>query len=118
MENIKIRAIEASVSFLTRHGYEILASRWQSAGSSIDIVAKDDGDIVFVDVRANLASEGFREPAATREKREAAAAAWLATDGDGLVDASIRFDDIAMMVVSGSRALLRHHINALGSLEG
>ena len=117
MENIKIRAIEASVSFLTRHGYEILAREWESATGGIDIVAVDDGELAFVSVTVSDAAKGFREPATTRASREAAAARWLAEDGGEFVDSPVRFDDIAMMVM-GSRALIRHHINSLSTSEG
>ena len=118
MESINNRAVEASVNFLTRKGYEILDRDWQAAdGQRIDIVAKDEDDIAFVAVTAKLGSEGFAEPSATRGSRETAAAQWLASNGDDYSNVSIRFDDIAMMVISDSRALLRHHINALASLE-
>ena len=118
MESINNRAVEASVNFLTRKGYEILDRDWRAAdGQRIDIVAKDEDDIAFVAVTAKLGSEGFEEPTATRGSRETTAAQWLASNGDDYSNVSIRFDDIAMMVISGSRALLRHHINALASLE-
>ncbi len=118
MESINNRAVEASVNFLTRKGYEILDRDWQVPdGQRIGIVAKDEDNIAFVAVTAKLGSEGFAEPSATRSSRETAAAQWLASNGDNYSNVSIRFDDIAMMVISGSRALLRHHINALASLE-
>lgn len=118
MESINNRAVEASVNFLTRKGYEILDRDWQAVdGQRIDIVAKDDEDIAFVAVTAKLGPEGFAEPTATRSSRETAAAQWLAANGSYYSNVAIRFDDIAMMVISGSRALLRHHINALASLE-
>ena len=53
-----------------------------------------------------------------RSGRETAAAQWLASNAGDYSNVSIRLDDIAMMVISGSRALLRHRINALASLEG
>ncbi len=118
MESINNRAVEASVNFLIRKDYEILDRNWQAAdGQRIDIVAKDEDDIAFVAVTVKLGSEGFEEPTATRGSRETTAAQWLASNGDDYSNVSIRFDDIAMMVISGSRALLRHHINALASLE-
>ena len=118
MESINNRAVEVSVNFLTRKGYEILDHDWQSAdGQRIDIVAKDDEGIAFVAVTAKLGSEGFAEPTATRSSRETAAAQWLAANGNDYSNVAVRFDDIAMMVTSGSRALLLHHINALASLE-
>ena len=114
MERISNRAVEASINFLTRKGYEILDRNWQADGAAIDIVAKDDDGIAFVAVTVTIGSQGFEEPKASRASRESAAAQWLAVNGEGL---AVRFDDIALMVVNGSRAILRHHINALASLE-
>lgn len=117
MESINNRAVEASTNFLIRKGYEILDCDWQTGGAAIDIVAKDDDGIAFVAVTATIGPQGFEEPKASRASRESAAAQWLATNGEGLANVAVRFDDIAMMVVNGSRAILRHHINSLASLE-
>lgn len=118
MEISNNRAVEVSVNFLTRKGYEILDRDWQADGAAIDIVAKDDEGIAFVAVTATTGSQGFEEPKASRTSRELAAAQWLAANGGDLANVAVRFDDIAMVVVSDSRGILRHHINALGSLEG
>lgn len=105
---------EASARFLTSKGYEILDRSWTAAdGQAIDIIAKDDDGIAFVNVSANVGTQRFEDPTITREQRESAAAQWLAANGDDLVDIAVRFDDIALMIVSGSRAILRHHVNAL-----
>ncbi len=117
MERISNRAVEASINFLTRKGYEILDRNWQADGAAIDIVAKDDDGIAFVAVTATIGSQGFEEPKASRASRESAAAQWLAVNGEELANVAVRFDNIALMVVNGSRAILRHHINALASLE-
>lgn len=117
MESTNNRAVEASVNFLTRKGYEIFDRDWQADGAAIDIVAKDDDGIAFVAVTATIGSRGFEEPKASRASRESAAAQWLAANGEGLANVEVRFDDIAMMVVNGNRAILRHHINPLASLE-
>lgn len=45
------------------------------------------------------------------------AATWFA-DNVPDAEAPIRFDAIDMIVVGGSKALLRHHINKLGHCEG
>ena len=107
MERISNRAVEASINFLTRKGYEILDRNWQA----------DDDGIAFVAVTVTIGSQGFEEPKASRASRESAAAQWLAVNGEELANVAVRFDDIALMVVNGSRAILRHHINALASLE-
>lgn len=64
MERISNRAVEASVNFLARKGYEILDRNWQADGAAIDVVAKDDDAIAFVAVTATIESRGFEEPSA------------------------------------------------------
>ena len=91
MSNLHEKAIAASERFLERRGYEVLSTSWE-------------------------APDGFPEEDNDRVKREALAAKWLAENADR-GDVSVRFDAISMMVVSEDRALLRHHINQLSTME-
>ena len=84
---------------------------------SIDLVAKDGDELVFVDVVAHRSTDGFPEAHIGRELREILAAKWLGEHVEEYDNVSVRFDDVAMMVVSESRALLRHHINCFGTME-
>lgn len=120
MHELRAKAVKAAAHFLDRRGYEIVEKDWESEGGrEIDLVAKDGDTMVFVDVRARLGvdrgmPEGGGE--ASRERREAAAAAWLSEHGDeAAADMAVRFDDIAMMALGEDRALLRHHVNCLGA---
>lgn len=120
MSELRSKAIEVAGKFLAHRGYEVIETGWKSErGSAVDIVAKDEDDLVFCDVSARNGFErGIPESNdwASRERREIAAAAWLSEhcDDDTLVDLPIRFDSIAMMVIGENRALVRHHINCLG----
>ena len=115
------RAITASEKFVTRRGYEVLDTNWSpEEGIAIDLVADDDGTIVFIDVNAREGiDKGMPEEniSGKRERMEIAAAKWLAehSDDDRFVDVTIRFDIISMLVIGSDRALLRHHINCLGA---
>lgn len=57
------------------------------------------------------------DPAGCRQRMEIAAARWLAEHAEELSDIAVRFDLIALMAIDDKRALLRHHINALGCGE-
>lgn len=124
MSEFNERAIEAAAKFLAHQGHEIVETGWRAAdGIGIDIVSRDDeGTVVFTDVSAR---RGFdkgmpgENAGASRERREIAAAAWLSEHGDDpeLLDITVRFDDIAMMVVGENRALLRHHVNCLSPMQ-
>ena len=105
MSELKEKAIKAAEKFLERRGYEVVESNWKSeGGNSLDLVASFDKGM------PEEGSEG------SRERREIAAAAWLSehADDEGYVDMPVRFDSIAMMLLSENRALLKHHINCLG----
>lgn len=120
MSELKEKAIKVAAEFLEQRGYEIVESNWKSQkGRLLDLVAKEDDTVVFVDVYARQdADRGMPEEGneGSRECREIAAAAWLSEHADdaGYVDMPVRFDSIAMMLLSENRALLRRHINCLG----
>lgn len=53
MYELKDKAVKAAEKFLVQRDYEIVESNWKSeSGSSIDLVAREDGTVVFVDVSA------------------------------------------------------------------
>lgn len=49
-----------------------------------------------------------------RRMAENDAIAWLKQQGESIPDSRIRFDEIALVVFDGGKAMVRHHINALG----
>lgn len=109
---LKQKAIEMTAQLLERKGYRIID---RLSGECISLVAADDGDIVFARVIARDAKEkGF--PAWTMDRRMAEndAIAWLKQQGESIPDSRIRFDEIALVVFDGGKAMVRHHINALG----
>ena len=52
MKELKVSATQAASRFLSRRGYDILATSWKSKAGTADIVAKDGEALVFVKVRA------------------------------------------------------------------
>ena len=122
MENmnneLELKAIEASKKYLIRkHGMEILNDEpFECEAGSIAVVARDaERGLVFVDVIVK--DGGGFEPARCGEERrsrlERIAVAFLA--GCEEVDVPVCFDEMMITVVSGSRALLRHHQNMMGA---
>ena len=61
MEALNERAIEATARFLECKGCEVVDRRWEGPEGvgSIDLVAEDDGELVFVDVVARRSTDGF-----------------------------------------------------------
>jgi putative endonuclease len=95
--------------YLEDRGYEILERNWRSRNGEIDLVAKDNGQIVFVEVKTRNGS-GYGHPfeAITPDKisrmRRLAADWCLAKQVSGL---KIRLDAISVLV-SGGRVSIEH----------
>jgi len=102
-------AEEIAARHLAARGFAILDRNVRRRGSELDIVARDGGEIVFVEVRSRRRGSLF-DPAATvgPRKRRAlrrAAVRWLAENGLG--DAFCRFDLVAVSVAADGYRL-RH----------
>lgn len=99
------RAAEAAAAaFLSRRGYEIVARNVWLAGAEIDLVAWDEGVLVFVEVRSR-AHLRFGSPVETIGVRKIArvaraAQAYLALHG--LTRAPARFDVVGVDWTSGT----------------
>lgn len=118
MDKFTSRAFEASEMFLIRRGYEIIERTWKvnDGEGPVGIIAKEDNAIVFVTVKSRKAKDkGFPESTATREELEAFAIDWLSSNETECVDCPVRFDVIALILVSPDRAMIRHHINAMSA---
>ena len=118
MDKFTSRAFEASEMFLIRRGYEIIERTWKAHDGEgpVGIIAKEDNAIVFVTVKSRKAKDkGFPESTATREELEAFAIDWLSSNETECVDCPVRFDVIALILVSPDRAMIRHHINAISA---
>lgn len=116
METTNQRAMQGVRRYLELKGFEILEDGWCHGKDSIDFIARDDDDeLVFVkcSIHGNE-GEGIPEQQVDRKAFERIAAAYLAeSDCD---NTTVRFDTVSLLVIGDSRALLRHHINALSPL--
>lgn len=108
MENLKQRAVQAAERFLRCRGYDVVDAGWESPAGGIDIVARDGGALVFVEVAVrDGASGGFppsRNEGEQRARREGAAIAYLAERGAD--EGPVRFDDVALVVLAPDRTLV------------
>lgn len=117
MSNLKSRAVEAAKKFLICNDHEILETGWSCFAGAIDIIARDGDTLVFADVNVrDDGAKGFPEESCStskRERLEKIALAYLA-DHD-LGEVRFRFDSIALLTLGGNRAVIRHHVNAIGA---
>ncbi len=110
---------ETACRALKAKGYIILERNWKCSAGEADIVAIDDGCIVFVEVKTRAgSSRGFPQEAVTAQKRaryERIAYHFLSTyDG---CDARVRFDVMAILAMPNGKGFIKHIVNAFGSGE-
>ena len=116
--NGKKQSVKATERYLELKGLGIIDRWWGKDGlaGNIDLVAEDGGELVFVSVTPGDldCDAGFREEPLSREQFELLAATWLRDHAD-FVDGSVpvRFDRISVLMLTESRAIIRHHVNAL-----
>ena len=110
------RGEQAAARYLRLMGFEILERNWVSPWGEADIIATDGDTLVFVEVktRTNI-NKGFPSESVTPEKRRRyeMLAAWYLRD-HGVLDISVRFDVIGILVVAKDRAMIKHYVNAFG----
>lgn len=113
---LDVRAKQAAARYLEFKGYEIVDKDWPCEAGIVDIVAYDvDGTLAFVNVRTS--HDGFQDPGCEAAKRRLFEAVALAYLGEhDVVDTQVRYDDICLVPVGDDRAMLKHHVNALGQL--
>ena len=109
------RGEKNAVSFLKKQGYEIIVTNWREKKFEIDIIAKDNEEYVFVEVKTR-STNFFGEPeeAVTIKKQQ------HLIDGadyyiqNNEIDFESRFDVISI-VLNSSEEEIRHIKNAFSS---
>jgi len=105
------RGEDAAAAYLERAGMTIVERNWRCSIGEIDIVALEGTTLVLCEVKTRrTASKGSPEDAVTpaKQRRYARLANAYVAYG-GLTETLVRFDVIALLVISEDRALLRHH---------
>lgn len=110
------RGEDAACMFIEREGFEILERNWRCASGEADIIAIDDGCLVFIEVKTRAGDvAGLPEESVTPEKRrryEEIALAYLRASDFGNI--FIRFDVASITLLDENRAMLRYHRNSFG----
>jgi len=89
---------EAACQYLESLGFRILARNWRCRTGEVDVVARDAGVTVFVEVKDRAdASRGEGYEAVTRSKRRRiVVAARLYAASHGLTEQPLRFDVVSI----------------------
>ena len=112
--DIGMRGEDSAARYLELRGYDVVDRNWECPAGEADIVAFEDGTLVFVEVKTRTSLEkGFPSEAVTPEKRARyeKIACWYLRDHD-YVDIPVRLDIVALLVVAPDRAVVRHYRDA------
>lgn len=113
------RGENAAAAFLERRGLDIVDRNWRCRYGEVDIVARDEDSLRFVEVKTRSNCEhGFPAEAVTSDKRaryERIAAQYL--KGYEQTDIGVCFDIISIVVTGRNRAFLRLHRNAFTNCD-
>jgi len=108
------RGEEAAAAYLERTGITVVERNWRCQHGEIDIVGLDGETVVLCEVKTRRTrSKGNPEESITSAKRlrySRLAQAYL--QESGLIEVTVRFDVIGLLVIADDRALLRHHRGA------
>lgn len=100
---------EIALNFLSENGYKILESNWRFGRAEIDIIAKKDDILIFVEVKTRSGvSFGMPEDFVSEKKESLimdAANEYMKLIGH---DWEIRFDIIGILVLKGKSPAIRH----------
>ena len=104
------RGEELAARFLQRTGWTLLDRNFRMGRKEIDLVARRDGVVAFVEVKTRAGS-GYGHPleAITWKKRreiQQVAAAWI--DRKGRPGDTYRFDAVAVMIAGGGEPRIDH----------
>lgn len=103
---------DIAVDYLHRKGYVLLDRNWRSGHKEIDIVARQDDTLVFVEVKARAnVTYGNPEDAVTKRKMHLlvlAADAYLRCNA---LDCEVRFDIITITGTT-QKPYIRHYEHA------
>ncbi len=105
---------EIAAKYLIEKGFEIIVRNYQYSHGEIDIVAKDGGVLVFVEVKTRE-TPGYGEPeyAITKKKiKQIKKMAELYLFDKEIEEADCRFDVIAIILGSGKNPQITHYENA------
>jgi putative endonuclease len=109
------RGEQLALAHLQQHGYTILTTNWRCAHGELDIVARKNDTIVFVEVRTRYAqtTDAAFESVNPRKQGKLADLAHLYLADNDLESASWRIDVIAVAIPRSGKPLVEQVENAL-----
>ena len=105
-----------AAEYLKRKGYVIIDTNWHCTYGELDIIARQENTLVFVEVKTtrSTTSEYAFANITTKKRERLIASAHTYLDEQGLRDALWRIDAIAIMLRHGMAPQIEHVEDALG----
>jgi putative endonuclease len=112
------RGEDLACRHLEAHGFQVLARNFRCRGGELDVVAREGGVTVFVEVkeRGDTSRGGGLEAVTAAKRRRIVNAARVYASAHGLGESPLRFDVIAIEWRDG-RPELRHEIGAFDTSD-
>lgn len=117
-KSLKQRGEGAAAAYLERVGVCVVERGWRTEAGVIDIVAFEGDTLVIVDVKTRRSGQqevSRAASAAVSRRIKRLAKAYL--ECADLQGKAWRYDRVELLVISEDRALLRHHRDALNSVN-
>ncbi len=99
--------------YLEKHGYDILELNWRCRSGEIDIIAKYNDILVFVEVRTRKSKERFgtaSESVDHRKQKKVREIALIYLHFNGKHDHDLRFDVIAIALDDKNNVEILEHL--------
>jgi putative endonuclease len=110
------RGEELAADYLRRHGFEIVATNWRTRVGEIDIVARERGTLVFVEVRSRTApSRGTAEESVDGKKQRRLVRTAEQFLQEHAPHATARIDVVTVVFQPGREPELRHIVGAVST---
>ena len=111
--NLGMRGENLAARFLRNLGYKIIQRNFRCDVGEVDIVAKDGGTLVFVEVKTRVEDDPMPEAQVNKAKRhQATKAARVFLARYGQPQPPARFDVVAIVCPDGEQPVIRHTTNA------
>jgi putative endonuclease len=110
------RGEQLAAAYLRGRGYIIVTTNWRCAHGELDIVARKDETLVFVEVRARraLSTDGAFESVNVHKQTRLERLAYAYLDAHNLHDTDWRVDVIGVAFAGSRGPVIEHVENALG----
>ncbi len=111
---------DRAARYLEAQGYEIVERNYHCRGGEIDIIAREAGDLVFVEVktRRSAADSAASEAVDVRKRAKIVKSAWSYLGERGLGEVGCRFDVAEVYFINGGPVTVEVIKGAFSAEEG